>query len=68
MANGLTPEERERLLVKASEDFMSGKLSVDGFEEAEKKYMLDYKAAASALARLNDDSLLRRLFRNVLRP
>ncbi len=45
----LTPEECERRLILASEQFMRGEISVEEFEEAERRYMPDYRSALVTL-------------------
>ncbi|MCC7103785.1 MAG: hypothetical protein IT307_01465 [Chloroflexi bacterium] len=47
----VSPAERERRLVEASERYMSGTLSAADFEALEKRYMVDYRAAAMEIAR-----------------
>ncbi len=47
----LTPEECERRLIEATEQFMRGDISVEAFEEAERRYMPDYRSALITLAK-----------------
>ncbi len=51
MAIRISPKERERSLVDATERYMRGSLTRQDFEEEERKYMPDYAAAADALAK-----------------
>lgn len=47
----LTLEESERRLIQASEQFMRGEISAEAFEEAERRYMPDYRSAMVTLAK-----------------
>ena len=46
----LSREERHQRLLEASEQYMRGEITVEAFEEAERRYMPDYEAAFAALA------------------
>lgn len=43
-------KDREHLLLDASKRYMSGELSVEEFEEAERRYMPPFRAAILSLA------------------
>lgn len=47
----LSPEERERRLGLASQQYMRGEITVEAFEEAERQYAPDYRTAMLTLAR-----------------
>jgi hypothetical protein len=51
MTRDLSREERQSLLVKASRDYVDGKITAEDLEEAERQYMPDYMAAATAIAK-----------------
>ena len=51
MSVEVSAEERERRLVQASEEYLNGILTTEAFQEAERRYMPDYRAAADALVR-----------------
>ncbi|MBD2337988.1 hypothetical protein H6G64_13495 [Calothrix sp. FACHB-156] len=46
----LTAEERQSRLIKASKDYMGGKMTRSQFEEAERKYGTDYGSVTLELA------------------
>ncbi|MBI3965070.1 MAG: hypothetical protein HY329_05480 [Chloroflexi bacterium] len=53
----LSPEERQRRLVKASRDYMHGRISAQELQEIEDQYGVDYAAAAMDIARRSSWSL-----------
>lgn len=57
MTRELSREERQSLLVKASRDYVDGKITADQLEDAERQYMPDYLAAAVAIARARISSV-----------
>jgi hypothetical protein len=48
----MSPEERHRHLIQASNDYMAGKISHSEFREAERQYMTDYNAVTLELGRV----------------
>ena len=57
MSRELSREERQSLLVTASRDYVDGKITAEDLEEAERKYMPDYLAAAMAIAKARISSV-----------
>ena len=51
MSTPISGKERERLLVKASEDYLKGRIDLKRYEKLERAYRIDYPAAARALSR-----------------
>jgi hypothetical protein len=51
-STNLSPEERERKLIQATEQFMRGKLSAAEFRRQRDQYGVDYRAALSTLAEI----------------
>jgi hypothetical protein len=49
----MSPEERHRNLIQASNDYMAGKISYSEFREAERRYMTDYNAVTLELGRVS---------------
>lgn len=49
----LTPEERQRHLIKASNDYITGKISRADFRNAERQYMTDYDGLTLELGRVS---------------
>lgn len=50
MVAKLSPQDRQRRLNEASEQYLAGKLGPEEFERVERSYGTDYRAAAHALA------------------
>jgi hypothetical protein len=48
----MSPEERHRQLIRASNDYMTGKISHSEFRDAERRYMTDYNAVTLELGRV----------------
>ena len=59
-------EERQRLLIEASEQYMRGEIDIDQLENAERLYMPDYGSVIRELARARGDIVRRvqRFFAN----
>lgn len=51
METNLSPEERHRRLLRASREYVHGRITAEQLEEAERLYMPDYVAAAADLVR-----------------
>ena len=49
----MSPEERHRQLIQASNDYMAGKISRSEFRDAERQYMTDYNALTLELGRVS---------------
>jgi hypothetical protein len=49
----MSPEERHRHLIQASNDYMAGKISHSDFREAERRFMTDYNAVTLELGRVS---------------
>lgn len=47
----IAPDERQRLLGEAAEQYMGGVITGSEFRSREERYRPDYRAAAAALAR-----------------
>lgn len=51
-ASSLSAEERHRLLIRSSINYMAGKISHEAFREDERQYMADYEALTLKLGSL----------------
>lgn len=52
-SESMSPEERHRQLIRASNDYMAGKISHSDFREAERRLMTDYNAVTLELGRVS---------------
>lgn len=50
-AGQLPVEEQERLLIKASSDYMRGRITAEELHRVEQEFQTDYLAAARSIAR-----------------
>lgn len=60
---GLTDQERQLLLIKASKDYMRGSISRREFQKVEREYRVDYGSVTLELA--GQGGILPRLFKSV---